>query len=112
MTNTNLAILAIAVATTTLTVLASVYLTFPGDSFALREIVQLRTPWLEALAMAVSSAGGGGIGWGLPVPWIPLAAVAAALAARRWADAVFLAVSTLAPVVNLADQGTGGEAEA
>lgn len=81
--------------------LASVYPTFPGDEWALRQLNQLRTGWLDDLAVAVTTLGQGGIGWWLAIPWIPIAVVAIALAMRRWADAAFLAVSTLAPVVNL-----------
>ena len=81
--------------------LASVYATFPGDEWALLELKQLRTNWLDEAAVAVSTLGQGGIGWWLVVPWIPIAVVAIALAMKRWADAAFLAMSTLAPVVNL-----------
>ena len=98
---TRFAVLAIAAAAAAILALASVYATFPGDEWALRELKQLRTGWLDDLAVAVSTLGQGGTGWGLAVPWVPLAALAAGLAMRRWADAVFLAVSTLAPVVNL-----------
>ena len=81
--------------------MASAYATFPGDEWALLELAQFRDSWLDETAVALSAIGQGGIGWGLGVPWAPLAAVAAGLAIRRWADAVFLAVSALAPVVNL-----------
>lgn len=81
--------------------MASVYATFPGDEWALRELRQLRTGWLDVLAVAVSTLSQGGIGWWLAIPWVPIAVVAIALAMRRWADAAFLAVSSLAPVVNL-----------
>ena len=81
--------------------MASMYATFPGDEWALRELKQLRTGWLDDLAVAVSTFDQGGIGWLLAIPWIPIAVVAVALAMRLWADAAFLAVSALAPVVNL-----------
>lgn len=98
---TPLAVLAIVAAVAAILALASVYATFPGDEWALRELKQLRTGWLNDLAVAVSTLGRGGIGWGLAAPWVPLAALAAGLAMRRWADAAFLAASTLAPVLNL-----------
>ena len=81
--------------------MANTLATFPGDEWALRELKQLRTSWLDDLAVAVTTLGQGGTGWWLAIPWVPIAVVAIALAMRRWADAAFLAVSTLAPVVNL-----------
>ena len=35
------------------------------------------------------------------MPWVPLVVVAIAVGMRRWADALFLAASTLAPAFNL-----------
>ena len=101
MIKTYLAILIIAAATATVTVLASMLATFTGDEGALLKLRDLRTPWLTDTATVVSTLGMGGIGWGLAVPWVPVVAVAAVLALRRWADAVFMALATLAPVVNL-----------
>ena len=98
---THLAVLAIAAAAAAILALASVYATFPGDEWALLELKQLRTSWLDDLAVAVTTLGQGGIGWWLAIPWIPIAVVAIALVMRWWADAAFLAVATLAPVVNL-----------
>ena len=98
---THSAVLAIAAAVAAIVALASVYATFPGDEWALRELKQLRTGWLDGLAVAVSTLGRGGTGWWLVIPWVPIAVVAIALAMRRGSDAAFLAVSTLAPVVNL-----------
>ncbi len=96
----HLAVLAIA-ATVAMLVLARVYATFPGDAWALRELLQLRSGWLDGAAMAASALGQGGIGWGLAFPWVPVAMVVAALVTRRWADAVFLALASLAPALNL-----------
>ncbi len=96
-----LSIPAVAAATVAMLVLARVYATFPGDAWALRELAQLRAEWLDAVAIAVSTVGQGGIGWGIAFPWVPVAVTAAPLVMRRWADAVFLALSTLAPAVNL-----------
>ena len=95
------AIVAAIAATVAMLVLARVYATFPGDAWALQELLQLRGGWLDGAAMAASALGQGGIGWGIAFPWVPVAVTAAALAMRRWADAVFLALSTLAPAVNL-----------
>ena len=96
----HLAVLAIA-ATVAMLVLARVYATFPGDAWALRELSQLRAVWLDDIAMAVSTVGQGGIGWGIAFPWVPVVVVAAVLTMRRWVDATLLALATLAPVVNL-----------
>ena len=98
---TRLAVLAIAASVAAILALASVYATFPGDEWALQELRQLRTSWLDGVAVAVSAIGAGGIGWWLAVPWVPIGVVAIALVMRRWADVAFLAASTLAPVVNL-----------
>ena len=84
-----------------ITVLARLYDAFPGDAWALQELRQLRTGWLDGAAVAVSTIGGGGIGWWLAVPWVPLAALAVGLAARRWGDAAFLAAAACGPLVNL-----------
>ena len=46
-------------------VLARFYDTFPGDAWALRELVQLRSDWLDGAAIFVSSIGQGGVGWGI-----------------------------------------------
>ena len=84
-----------------LLVLACILDTFPGDEWMLGELQQVRGPWLNDAAVVLSTLGQGGIGWGIAVPWVPLAVVAATLAARRWVDAAFLALATVAPIVNL-----------
>ena len=84
-----------------ITVLARLYHTFPGDEWALQELRQLRTGWLDGVVVAVSTIGQGGIGWWLAIPWIPVAAVATVLAMRRWADAAFLAAAACGPALNL-----------
>lgn len=81
--------------------LARGYDTFPGDQWALLELRQMRTGWLDDACVFVSEVGRAGIGWGVPVPWIPLLAVAMLASLRRWTDAGFLAAATLAPVINL-----------
>ena len=96
-----LSIPAVAAAMVAILVLAMVYATFPGDAWALRELLQLRGGWLDGAAMAASALGQGGIGWGLAFPWVPVAVTATAMAMRRWADAMFLALATLAPALNL-----------
>ena len=98
---THVAVLATVAVLAAMLALARVYATFPGDEWALQQLHQLRTPWLTGAAISASTVGQAGIGWGLAVPWIPLAAIAAGLAMRRWADAAFLALATLAPLVNL-----------
>lgn len=85
----------------TLLALARTHAAFPGDEWALLELRQLRTGWLDHAARFVSTVGQAGIGWGAAVPWIPVGTMAAVLAARRWGDAAFLAAAVLAPVVNL-----------
>ena len=81
--------------------LARAFETFPGDKWALLELQRFRGGWLDDAAVVSSAIGGGGIDWGLGIPWIPIAAVGGLLAARRWADALFLAASALAPAFNL-----------
>ena len=83
-----------------ITVLARLHDAFPGDAWALQELRQLRTGWLDGAAVAVSTIGGGGIGWWLAVPWVPLGALAVGLAARRWGDVAFLAAAACGPLVN------------
>ena len=76
--------------------------TFPGDERVLLELRQFRGGWKDEAAVVVSAVGSGGIGWGaIAVPWIPIVAVGGILAARRWADALFLASTALAPLLNL-----------
>lgn len=96
-----LAILIIAAGMASTAVLAGLYHAFPGDQWALGELLHLRTGWLDDAMVLVSALGGGGTGLGLGLPWVPILSVAGMLGLRRWADAAFLAVSTLAPVVNL-----------
>ena len=84
-----------------LLVLARKFETFPGDEWMLGALQQVRGPWLNDAAVGLSTLGQGGIGWGIAVPWVPLAVVAINLAVRRWIDAAFLALATVAPVVNL-----------
>ena len=81
--------------------LGRVFDTFPGDEWALLGLRDLRCGWLDRVALVASAIGMGGIGWAITVPWIPLAVVAGTLLLRRWTDAAFLALATLAPVVNL-----------
>ncbi len=89
------------VALVVLLTLALVNGTFPGDEWMLLELQRFRRGWLDDVAVAASAIGGGGIDRDLGIPWIPIAAVGGLLAARRWADALFLAASGLAPVFNL-----------
>ena len=84
-----------------LCVLASQPVKFPGDEWALAELAGLRVGWLDAAAVAVTSLGNAGIGVVVPVPWIPMLAVAAVWITNRRADAVFLAAASLAPAINL-----------
>ena len=81
--------------------LARIFDTFPGDQWALMKLREMRSPCLNDAAIALSVFGQGGIGWGIAAPWIPVAAIAAVMAARRWADATFLALAFLAPLMNL-----------
>ena len=76
--------------------------TFPGDERAFLELQEFRGGWKDEAAVVVSAVGSGGIGWGaIAVPWIPIVAVGGILAARRWADALFLASTALVPLLNL-----------
>ncbi len=84
-----------------LLVLGRVFATFPGDEWVLLELRELRAGWLTGGAVVASSIGMAGVFWAIPVPWIPVAVVAGALVLRRRADAVFMAVATLAPLINL-----------
>lgn len=82
--------------------LARAFDTFPGDRWALAQLVALRSEWLTEAAIIVSAVGQGGIGLGLALPWIPAALVAVMLVLRRWGDALFLAAAVAAPALNLA----------
>ena len=84
-----------------LCVLATQPVKFPGDEWALAELAGLRVGWLDAAAVAVTALGNAGIGVVVPVPWIPMLAVAAMWMSNRRADAVFLAAASLAPAINL-----------
>ena len=77
--------------------LARVYGAFPGDEWALLELRQWRTDWLDVGALILTGIGSGGI----PSPWIPVVAVVGLLGLRRWGDALFLSAAVLAPAVNL-----------
>lgn len=74
---------------------------FPGDRWVLLEVIQWRTDGLNTVAVILSGLGYGGVGLGIPVPWIVIAVVAGVLVAKRWDEALFLAIALLAPAVNL-----------
>lgn len=82
-------------------VFARVYGRFPGDEWALLELLEIRQDWLDGASTILSGIGNAGIGLGIPFPWIPVGVVAGLLAARRWADALFVSIALLAPVINL-----------
>ena len=82
-------------------VVARLYGRFPGDEWALLELLEIRQDWLYEAITILSGIGNAGIGLGIPFPWIPVGVVAGLLAARRWGDALFVSFALLAPVINL-----------
>ena len=82
-------------------VVARLYGRFPGDEWAVLELLEIRQYWLDEAATILSGIGNAGIGLGIPFPWIPVGIVAGLLAAKRWADALFVSLAVLAPVINL-----------
>lgn len=81
--------------------LARQFVSFPGDQWALAKLVEWQGSWLDPLSLAFTGVGHAGIGLGIPLPWIPMTAIACTLLARRPADAVFLSCAAFAPLINL-----------